>query len=160
MILELALLSSETKSDLRDKSTEQNALATCLTTPKMLQKGNWLLGKGNEPMGGGEEDEFEVVDRVAMDFGVWEEGIAGDDHGRGIGTRTPLDGNAAGMWSVEAEEVGESAGRVLFDHGQGGRDFIGVDIGVESGEDEFGGEARGVGRGVEFAHEAAVPGIY
>ena len=111
-------------------------------------------------MGGGEEDEFEIVDRVAMDFGVREEGVAGDDHGRGVGTGTPLDGNAAGMGSFEAEEVSESAGCMLFDHGQGRRDFIGVDIGVESGEDEFGGEPRGVGRGVEFAHEAAVPGVY
>ena len=94
-----------------------------------------------------------------MDFCVWEKGVAGDDHGRGIGTGTPLDGNAAGVGSAETEQVGKSAGRVLFDHGQGGRDFIRVDVGVEGGEDEFGGEAGGVGRGVEFAHEAAVPGV-
>ena len=111
-------------------------------------------------MGRSEEDEFEIVDRVAMDFGVREEGIAGDDHGGGIGTGTPLDGNAASMGSIEAEEVSESAGRVLFDHGQGRRNFICVDVGIESGENKLGGNARGVGRGVEFAHEAAVPSVY
>ena len=36
MIPELALLSSETNSDLRDTSTEQIAFATCLTTLETL----------------------------------------------------------------------------------------------------------------------------
>ena len=71
-----------------------------------------------------------------------------------------MDRNAASVGSVEAEEVGESSGRVLFDYGQGGGNFVRVDVGIESAEDQFGGEAGGVGRGVEFAHEAAIPSVY
>lgn len=37
-------------------------------------------------MGGGEKDELEVVGRVAVGFGVGVEGVAGDYHGRGVGT--------------------------------------------------------------------------
>ena len=33
-------------------------------------------------------------------------------------------------------------------------------VGVEDGEDEFGGYAGGVGRGVEFGEETLVPGVY
>ena len=35
-------------------------------------------------VGRGEEDELEVVCRVAVGFGIWEEGVAGDYHGRGV----------------------------------------------------------------------------
>ena len=111
-------------------------------------------------VGGGEDDELETVCGVAVRFGVREEGVAGDYHGRDVGTRASLHGHAACMGPVEAEEVGESAGRVLFDHGQGGRNFVRVDVGVESSEDHFCGEAGGVRRGIEFAHEAPVPGVH
>ena len=111
-------------------------------------------------VGGGEEDQFEAVGRVALGFGVREEGVAGDDHGRGVGAGASLHGYAAGVGSVEAEEVGESPGRVLFDHRQCRGDFVCVDVGVEGGEDQFGGDTGSVGRGVEFAHEAAVPGVH
>lgn len=86
-------------------------------------------------VGRGEEDELEVVGAVAVGFGVREEGIAGDYNGRGVGAGAPLYGDAASMGSVETEEVGESTGRVLFDHGQCGRDFVSVDVGIESGKD-------------------------
>ena len=111
-------------------------------------------------VGGGEEDQFEAVGRVAVGLGVGEEGVAGDYHGRGVGAGASLDGDAAGVRSVEAEEVGESPGRVLFDHRQRRGDFVCVDVGVEGGEDQFGGDTGSVGRGVEFAHEAAVPGVH
>lgn len=64
------------------------------------------------------------------------------------------------MGSFEAEEVGESTGRVFFDDGQRGRYFVCVDIGIESSEDQFGGESGSIGRCVEFTHEATVPGVY
>lgn len=48
------------------------------------------------------------------------------------------------MGTGEAEEVGESAGGVLFDDGEGGGGFVDVDVGVEGGENEFGYEARGI----------------
>lgn len=64
------------------------------------------------------------------------------------------------MGSLEAEEVGESTGCVLFDYGQCRGYFVRVDVGVESSEDQFGGEAGCIGRGIKFAHEAAVPGVY
>lgn len=111
-------------------------------------------------VGRGEEDEFEVVGAVAVGFGVREEGITGDYYGRGVGAGAPLYRDAASMGSVEAEEVGESTSRVFFDHGQCGGHFVCVDIGIESGKDQFGGDARGIGRGIELAHEAAVPGVY
>lgn len=68
-------------------------------------------------VGGGEEDEAEVVGGIAVGFGGGVEGVAGDYYGRGVGTGAPLDGNAAGMGSVEAEEVGEGTGRVFFNQG-------------------------------------------
>ena len=111
-------------------------------------------------VGGGEEDQFEAVGRVAVGLGVREEGVAGDYHGRGVGAGASLYGYAAGVGSVEAEEVGESPGRVLFNHRQCRGDFVCVDVGIEGGEDQFGGDTGSVGRGVEFAHEAAVPGIH
>ena len=111
-------------------------------------------------VGGGEEDQFEAVGRIAVGFGVWEEGVAGDNHGRGVGAGASLYGYAAGVGSVEAEEVGESPGCVLFDHRQCWGDFVCVGVGVEGGEDQFGGDTGSVGRGVEFAHEAAVPGVH
>ena len=110
-------------------------------------------------VGGGEEDQFEAVGRVTVGLGVREEGVAGDDHGRGVGAGASLHGDAAGVGPVEAEEVGESPCRVLFDRRQCGRDFVCVDVGVEGSEDQFGGDTGSVGRGVEFAHEAAVPGV-
>lgn len=64
------------------------------------------------------------------------------------------------MRSLEAEEVGESTGRVFFDYGQCRGYFVRVDVGVESSEDQFAGEAGGVGRGIKFTHEAAIPGVY
>ena len=64
------------------------------------------------------------------------------------------------MGSVEAKEVGESPSRVFFDYGQCGRNFVYVNVGVQRSEDQFSGEAGGVGRGVQFAHEATVPGVY
>ena len=111
-------------------------------------------------MGGGEEDQFEAVGRVAVGFGVREESVAGDYHGSGVGAGASLYGDAAGVGSVETEEVGEGAGRVLLDHRQCWGDFICVDVGVEGGEDQFGGDTGSVGGGVEFAHEAAVPGVH
>ena len=110
-------------------------------------------------VGRGEEDQFEAVGGVAVGFGLREEGVAGDDHGRRVGAGAALDGDAAGVGSVEAEEVGQGPGRVLFDCRQGRGDFVRVGVGVEGGEDQFGGDAGGVGRGVEFAHEATVPGV-
>lgn len=94
---------------------------------------------------GGEEDEAEVVGGVAVRFGGGVEGVAGDYYGRGVGAGTPLDGDAAGMGSVEAEEVGEGTGRVFFNQGQCGGYLVRVDVGIESREDQFGGEAGGVG---------------
>ena len=111
-------------------------------------------------VGRGEEDEFAAVGAVAVRLGVREQGITGDDYGRGVGAGAPLYGNAAGVGPVEAEEVGESTGGVLFDQGQCGGNFVRVGVCVESREDQLGGEAGGVGRGVEFAHEATVPGVY
>ena len=111
-------------------------------------------------VGGGEEDQFEAVGRVAVGFGVWEEGVAGDYHGRGVGAGASLHGDAAGVGSVEAEEVSEGPCRVFFDHRQCRGDFICVDVGVEGGKNQFGGDTGSVGRGVEFAHEAAVPGVH
>lgn len=111
-------------------------------------------------VGRGEDDEFEVVGAVAVGFGIREEGVAGDYYGRGVGAGTPLYGDAASMGSVEAEEVGESTGRVLFNHGQCGGNFVCVDVGIESGKDQFGSEAGSVSRGIEFTHEATVPGVY
>ena len=95
-------------------------------------------------VGGGEEDEFQIVRGVAVGFGVGVEGVAGDDYGRGVGHGAPLHRNAAGVGSVEAEEVGECTGRVFFDHGEGGRYFVRVDVGVKGRQDQLGGEARGV----------------
>ena len=111
-------------------------------------------------VGGGEEDQLETVGNVAVGLGGREEGVAGDYHGRGVGAGASLDGDAAGVGSVEAEEVGESLGRVLFDHRQCRRDFVCVDVGVEGGKDQFGRDTGSVGRGVEFAHKAAVPGVH
>lgn len=34
-----------------------------------------------------------------------------------------------------------------------------MEVGVEDGEDEVGGYAGGIGGGVEFGHEALVPGV-
>ena len=95
-----------------------------------------------------------------MGFGVGVEGVAGDYDGGGVGDGTALYRNAACMGPVESEEVGESTGRVLLDYGQCVGNFVCVDVGVERGEDQFGGDAGGVGRGVELAHEAPVPGVY
>lgn len=96
-------------------------------------------------VGRGEKDQFEIVGRVAVGFGVGVEGIAGDDDGRGVGVGASRHGNAACMGSVKAEQVGQSTGRVLFDQGQCGRDLVCVDVGIEGSEDQFGGEARSVG---------------
>ena len=110
-------------------------------------------------VGRGEEDEFQIVCGVAVGFGGGVEGVAGDDYGRGVGHGAPLHGNAAGVGSGEAEETGEGTGRVFFDHGEGGRYFVRVDVGVQGRQDQLGGEAGGVRRGVQFAHEAAVPRV-
>ena len=80
-----------------------------------------------------------------MGFGVWEEGVAGDYYRRGVSAGATLYRDAASMGSDEAEEFGKSPSRVLFDHGQCGRNFICVDVGVESGEDQFGGDTGGIG---------------
>lgn len=37
-------------------------------------------------VGRGEEDELDVVGRVAVGFGVGVEGVAGDYYGGGVGT--------------------------------------------------------------------------
>ena len=79
-----------------------------------------------------------------MGFGVRVEGSAGDYYGRGVGTRASLYGNAASMGSAETEEVGESTGRVFFDHAQCGRNFVCVDVGIEGRQDQLGGEAGGI----------------
>ena len=96
-------------------------------------------------VGRGEEDQFEIVCGVTVHLGVREEGIAGDYYRRGIGARASLHGNTASMGSTEAEEVGESTSRVLFDHGQCWGDFVGVYIGIEGCKDQLSGEAGGVG---------------
>ena len=70
-----------------------------------------------------------------------------------------MDGDTACVGGFETEEIGEGFGDVFFDQGEGGGGIVDVDVGVEGREEEFGGHAGGVGRGVEFAHEAAVPGV-
>lgn len=109
---------------------------------------------------GREEDEFEVVDCVAVGFGQGVEGVAGDYHGCRVGAGTSLYGNAACVRSIEAKQVGEGTGRVLFDDGQCGGDFVCVDVGIEGGEDHFGSDAGSVSRSIELAHEATIPCIY
>ena len=49
------------------------------------------------------------------------------------------------MGSVEPEEIGESVSRMFFDHGQCRRNFVCVNVGIESSEDQFGREAGGIG---------------
>lgn len=112
------------------------------------------------PVGAGEEDEFAPAGGVTFCFRVWEEGVARDDDGGGVGGGAALDGDAARVGAGQAEEVGEGAGGGFLDDGQGGRDLVDVDIGVEDGEDELGGYAYGIGGSVEFVQEALVPGVY
>lgn len=57
-------------------------------------------------VGGGEEDELQVVGRVAVSLGFGVEGVAGDYYGRDVGIGASWDGHAACMGPVEAEEIG------------------------------------------------------
>lgn len=70
-----------------------------------------------------------------------------------------MDRYTACVGSCEAEEGSESAGGCFFDDCKSGGGIIDVEVGVEDGENEFGGHARGVGGGVEFGHEALIPGV-
>lgn len=103
------------------------------------------LGDAVVAVGGGEEDEFEVVGCVAVGFGHGVEGVAGDYYGCCVGAGASLYGNSACMGSVEAELFSEGSGRVLFDYGQCGGYFVRVDVGVEGSEDQFGRDAGSVG---------------
>jgi hypothetical protein len=49
---------------------------------------------------------------------------------------------------------------MFFDEGQDRRDLVDVQICVEHGEDEVGGDPRGVGGRVELVQEAGREGIY
>ena len=35
-----------------------------------------------------------------------------------------------------------------------------MDLGIENGEDQFGGDAWSICRAIEFAHKAVIPSIY
>jgi hypothetical protein len=48
---------------------------------------------------------------------------------------------------------------LLFDDGEGGRDVVDVHVCVEGGQEQVGGEADGVWRGVEFVEEALMPSV-
>lgn len=111
-------------------------------------------------VGGSEEDQLEIIGGVAVGFGVGVEGVAGNYDGGHVGDGTSLYGNAASMGSVEAKEVGESTGCMLLDYGQCRGNLVRVDVGVQRSKDQFSGEAGGIGRGVELAHEAPVPCVY
>lgn len=95
----------------------------------------------------------------AVGFGGGVESVAGDDNGGGVGGRAALDGDPACVGTVQAEKGGEGFGGGFLDDGEGGGGVVDVEVGVEDGEDEFGGYAGGVGGGVEFGHEALVPGV-
>lgn len=70
-----------------------------------------------------------------------------------------MDGYSACVGTLQAEEGGEGAGGCFFDDGEGGGGVVDVEVGVEDGEDDFGGYAGGVGGGVEFGHETLIPGV-
>ncbi len=64
------------------------------------------------------------------------------------------------MGPDKAKEMGEGTGGVFFYDGECWGYLIDMDVCIENGEDKFGSEADSVGRGIEFVHEALVPGIY
>jgi hypothetical protein len=48
---------------------------------------------------------------------------------------------------------------LLFDDCESGRDVVDVHVCVEGRQEQVGGEADGVWRGVQFVEEALVPGV-
>jgi len=81
------------------------------------------------PVDAGEENEGAGRAGVARGLALGVEGVAGDDDGGQVGGAAALAGDAAGAGASEAEEVGEGAGGVFFDDGEGGRDLVDVDLG-------------------------------
>lgn len=63
------------------------------------------------------------------------------------------------MGPFETKQTGEFLGDLFLDDGQGGRDRVDVDVGVERGEEHLGDDADGGGAAVELVEEALVPGV-
>lgn len=107
-----------------------------------------------------EEDELPAAVGVPMDLGRGIESVACDDDRGHVAGATALDGDASYARAREAEEGGQRFRRMLFDEGQDRRDMVDVEVCVKRGEDEVGGDARGVGGGVELVQKARGEGIY
>ena len=77
-------------------------------------------------VGAGEDHEVArgISSRAA--FGV--QGVAGDDQRGQIGGATSLASDASGIGAVEAKQLGQSSCRGLFNHRQGRRDLIHVNL--------------------------------
>lgn len=107
-----------------------------------------------------EKDELAILRGVTMLLCIGEQGVAGNNHGSGVRGRSALNRNAACVGSGKAEEIGEGARGCFFDKSERRGDLVDMNIGIENSENEFRGDADGVGGGVEFVEEALVPGVY
>lgn len=111
-------------------------------------------------VGAREEDELTVVRCVAVFFCIGKQGVSCYDYGCGIRDGAALNRDTTSMRTVKTEKASKSTCSVFLNQSQGWRDFVGVNVCIERCGQKLSRKSGCVSRGIEFAQETSVPGIY